>query len=108
MTVTLSATAAIAEKYGLPTLFRVWWTRLIMMCCLLPARRHYASITDMFAPVKQAPFLRVPLTHGYLAAIGGLTLAGQLFLQTQNHHSSDGGRRHILATRSTSSLVMAG
>lgn len=41
----------------------------------------------MFAPVKQTPALRMPLTHDYLAAIGGLMPDGQLFLQTQGHAS---------------------
>ncbi len=44
-----------------------------------------------WAPRGHTPILRVPLTHDHLAAIGGLTPAGRLFLQTQqqSYHSSD-------------------
>jgi len=38
-----------------------------------------------WAPCGQTPVLRVPLTHDHLAAIGGLTPDGRLFLQTQDH-----------------------
>jgi len=38
-----------------------------------------------WAPHWQTPILRVPLTHDHLAAIGGLTPDGRLFLQTQDH-----------------------
>jgi hypothetical protein len=36
-----------------------------------------------WAPRGHTPILRVPLTHDHLAAIGGLTPDGRLFLQTQ-------------------------
>src|SRR5258706_802130 len=44
-----------------------------------------------WAPCGRTPVLRVPLTHDHLAAIGGLTPDGRLFLQTQDHayHSPD-------------------
>jgi transposase len=44
-----------------------------------------------WAPRRQTPILRVPLTHEHLAAIGGLTPDGRLFLQTQqqSYHSAD-------------------
>jgi transposase len=44
-----------------------------------------------WAPRGHTPILRVPLTHDHLAAIGGLTPDGRLFLQTQrqSYHSSD-------------------
>ena len=38
-----------------------------------------------WAPCRHTPILRVPLTHDHLAAIGGLTPDGRLFLQTQDH-----------------------
>jgi len=38
-----------------------------------------------WAPCRHTPILRVPLTHDHLAAIGGLTPEGRLFLQTQDH-----------------------
>jgi transposase len=38
-----------------------------------------------WAPRRQTPVLRVPLTHDHLAAIGALTPDGRLFLQTQDH-----------------------
>ena len=37
------------------------------------------------APCRQTPRLRVPLTHDHLSATGGLTSAGRLLLQTQDH-----------------------
>ena len=37
-----------------------------------------------WAPCRHTPILRVPLTHDHLAAIGGLTPEGRLFLQTQD------------------------
>ncbi len=44
-----------------------------------------------WAPRGHTPILRVPLTHDHLAAIGGLTPDGRLFLQTQqqSYHSAD-------------------
>jgi transposase len=44
-----------------------------------------------WAPHRQTPILRVPLTHDHLAAIGGLTPDGRLFMQMQDHayHSPD-------------------
>jgi transposase len=44
-----------------------------------------------WAPRQQTPILRVPLTHDHLAAIGGLTADGRLFLQsqTQSYRSAD-------------------
>jgi len=44
-----------------------------------------------WAPRRHTPILRVPLTHDHLATIGGLTLAGRLFVQTQkqSYHSAD-------------------
>ncbi len=44
-----------------------------------------------WAPRGRTPVLRVPLTHDHLAAIGGLTPEGRLFLQTQAqaYHSPD-------------------
>ncbi len=38
-----------------------------------------------WAPTGHTPILCVPLTHDHLAAIGGLTPEGRLFLQTQDH-----------------------
>jgi len=37
-----------------------------------------------WAPWRHTPILRVPLTHDHLAAMGGLTPDGRLFLQTQD------------------------
>jgi transposase len=44
-----------------------------------------------WAPRRHPPILRVPLTHDHLAAIGGLTSDGRLFVQTQtqSYHSTD-------------------
>jgi transposase len=44
-----------------------------------------------WAPTGHTPILHVPLTRDHLAAIGGLTPEGRLFLQTQDHayHSPD-------------------
>ncbi len=44
-----------------------------------------------WAPCRHTPILRVRLTHDHLAAIGGLTPDGRLFLQTQDHayHAPD-------------------
>jgi transposase len=44
-----------------------------------------------WAPRRHTPLLRVPLTHDHLAAIGGLTPDGRLFVQTQkqSYHSAD-------------------
>jgi transposase len=44
-----------------------------------------------WAPRRHTPILRVPLTHDHLAAIGGLTPDGRLFVQTQtqSYHSAD-------------------
>jgi transposase len=38
-----------------------------------------------YAPVGQTPILRVKLTRDHLAAIGGLTPDGRLFMQVQDH-----------------------
>src|SRR5258708_15468732 len=38
-----------------------------------------------WAPCGQTPLLRVPLTHDHLSAISGITAAGRLFMQTQEH-----------------------
>ena len=38
-----------------------------------------------WAPCGQTPLLRVPLTHDHLSAISGITAAGRLFMQTQDH-----------------------
>jgi DDE superfamily endonuclease len=38
-----------------------------------------------YAPVGQTPILRVPLTRDHLAAIGGITPQGQIFMQMQKH-----------------------
>jgi transposase len=38
-----------------------------------------------WAPCGHTPLLHVPLTHDHLAAMGGLTPDGRLFLQTQDH-----------------------
>jgi transposase len=38
-----------------------------------------------WAPCGQTPLLRVPLSHDHLAAMGGLTPDGRLFLQMQDH-----------------------
>jgi hypothetical protein len=40
-----------------------------------------------WAPCGQTPILHVPLTHDHLAAISGITPAGRLFRQTQEHAS---------------------
>jgi transposase len=44
-----------------------------------------------WAPWGRTPVLRVPLTRDHLAAIGGLTPDGRLFMQTQDraYHSPD-------------------
>jgi hypothetical protein len=44
-----------------------------------------------WAPRHHMSNLHVPLTHDYLATIGGLTPEGRLFLQTQkqSYHSAD-------------------
>ena len=44
-----------------------------------------------WAPCGQTPVLTVPLTHDHLAAIGGITPHGRLFMQTQEpaYHSED-------------------
>jgi transposase len=44
-----------------------------------------------WAPHRQTPVLRVPLTHDHLSAIGGLPPDGRCFLQTPDHtdHSPD-------------------
>jgi transposase len=44
-----------------------------------------------WAPRRHTPVLRVPLTRDHLAAIGGLTPDGRLFMQTQEqaYHSPD-------------------
>jgi transposase len=44
-----------------------------------------------WAPCGQTPVLTVPLTHDHLAAIGGITPQGRLFLQTQEraYHAED-------------------
>lgn len=44
-----------------------------------------------WAPRRHTPILRVPLSHDHLAAIGGLTPDGRLFLQSQkqSYHSCD-------------------
>jgi transposase len=38
-----------------------------------------------YAPCGQTPILRVKLTHDHLSAIGGITPAGRLFMQQQDH-----------------------
>lgn len=38
-----------------------------------------------YAPCGQTPVLRVKLTRDHLSAIGAITPAGQLFMQTQEH-----------------------
>lgn len=38
-----------------------------------------------YAPRGQTPVLRVPLTRDHIAAIGGITPSGQIFMQMQEH-----------------------
>jgi hypothetical protein len=49
-----------------------------------------------WAPCGQTPRLPVPLTHDHLAAISGITPAGRLFMQTQDHaYRSPAGVRFL-------------
>jgi transposase len=38
-----------------------------------------------YAPVGKTPMLKVKLTRDHLAAMGGMTPAGRIFMQTQDH-----------------------
>jgi transposase len=42
-------------------------------------------VVRTWAPHRRTPILHAPLTHDHLAAIGGLTPDGRLFLQTHDH-----------------------
>jgi transposase len=43
------------------------------------------AVVRTYAPRGQTPILRVPLSHDHLAVISGITPAGQLLLQMQDH-----------------------